>query len=181
MNLTGYLHENMANYGDPDTDSGDGARRQSSSTDSSSGRHNSFHRRMKMEGGDSENEEPSSAKSASRKRARFSRYPPTVPEDDAPLPVPVRNTRQLTIGDSGEVNQFYTQRFKDLQQGACKYIAKAFVKIMEPKKQTNFPYTGGNDKAPAWWPPRPDEKDTTGKKGCRHREPDHLYKGGKLT
>ncbi|RFU24067.1 hypothetical protein B7463_g12271, partial [Scytalidium lignicola] len=85
-------------------------------------------------------------------------------------PVVVQSTQQLRIGDEKEVTKFYHLRFKDLQQSACKIIGKIFVKVVEPKKQTHYPYTGGAAKAPPWWPP------TTGENAIRHKEPDHLYK-----
>lgn len=59
-----------------------------------------------------------------------------------------------------------------MQQSACKVMGKAFVKLVEPRKQTHHPYTGGNDKAPSWWPP------TIGEGAVRHKEPDHLLKPG---
>ena len=93
-----------------------------------------------------------------------------------------QSKRLLTIGDDAEVDKYYEQKFKDCQQMLCKLMAKAFVKCVEPKKQTNHPYTGGASKAPAWWPPLPppDEKGhrSASCKGVRHKEPDHLYKGG---
>jgi hypothetical protein len=95
--------------------------------------------------------------------------------DDTPMPVPVQKTQQLMIGDEVEVTKFYTCRFKDMQQSSCKVMGKAFVKLVEPKKQTHHPYTKGDDKAPPWWPP------TTGDENVkvRHKEPDHLLKPGK--
>ncbi|ENH70668.1 hypothetical protein FOC1_g10012602 [Fusarium oxysporum f. sp. cubense race 1] len=51
--------------------------------------------------------------------------------------------------------------------------AKAWVKAVEPKKQSTHPYTGSDEKAPDWWPkpwgPTKEDK-------VRHKEPDHLYK-----
>lgn len=90
------------------------------------------------------------------------------------MPVQVRKTQQLRIGDSAEVEQFYTTRFKDMQQSSCKVMGKAFVKLVEPKKQTHHPYTKGDEKAPPWWP------NTTGENSVRHKEPDHLLKPGNL-
>jgi hypothetical protein len=79
------------------------------------------------------------------------------------------------IGNEAEVEKFYHCRFKDMQQSSCKIIGKAFVKLVEPKKQTHHPYTKGDEKAPPWWPP------TTGEDNVkvRHKEPDHLLKPGK--
>jgi len=92
--------------------------------------------------------------------------------DDIQIPLTVLHTQQLRIGDGDEVEKFYVARFKDTQQNACKVIVKAFIKLVEPKKQTNHPYLKGADSVPSWWPP------TTGDGGVRHKEPDHLLKGG---
>jgi hypothetical protein len=62
----------------------------------------------------------------------------------------------------------------DMQQSSCKVMAKAFVKLVEPKKQSNHPYTKGNLKAPPWWP------NTEGANSVTHKEPDHLKKPGLL-
>lgn len=84
--------------------------------------------------------------------------------------------RGLKIGETDDVWAFYDQRFKNCQQTACKLIAKAWVKVVEPKKQTNHPYTGSEERRPDWWPaawgPSREEK-------VRHKEPDHLYKKGR--
>jgi hypothetical protein len=100
-------------------------------------------------------------------------YPGSFDNDDTPVPVPVQKTQQLTIGNDKEVDQFYSVRFKDMHQSSCKVLGKAFVKLVEPKKQTHHPYTKGADKKPPWWP------NTTGENHVRHREPDHLLKPGK--
>ncbi|KAJ6444795.1 kinesin [Purpureocillium lavendulum] len=103
-----------------------------------------------------------------RKRPR-ARHP--VNDDDVPMTVSSR--RGIKVGDSEAVWNFYEQRFKNCQQTACKLIAKAWVKAVEPKKQSTHPYTGSDEKAPDWWPkpwgPTKDDK-------VRHKEPDHLYK-----
>ncbi|KAF3009283.1 hypothetical protein E8E15_001438 [Penicillium rubens] len=64
-----------------------------------------------------------------------------------------------------------------LQQTNCRALAKAYVKLVEPRKQVYFPYNGRIVVAgvtqqldpeaakPPWWPA-----------GVRHREPDHLLK-----
>lgn len=87
-------------------------------------------------------------------------------------PVPSRKTQTLQIGDSAQVEEFYKTRFKDMQQTACKTIGKAFVKLVEPKKQTHHPYTKGDTSAPSWWPTNKLDIDHY----VRHKEPDHLYK-----
>ncbi|KAK3902533.1 hypothetical protein C8A05DRAFT_33763 [Staphylotrichum tortipilum] len=89
-----------------------------------------------------------------------------------PLPVIVHSKVSLRIGDAGAVQRFYESRLKAVQQTACKEIAKAFVKVIAPKKQARNPYTGGLDTAPDWWP----EKCGVDGKEVRHIEPDHLHK-----
>lgn len=106
-----------------------------------------------------------------RKRPRGTR----AINDEDDLPMTVSSRRCIKIGDSAAVWGFYEQRFKNCQQTACKLIAKAWVKAVEPKKQSTHPYTGSDEKAPGWWPkawgPTKDDK-------VRHKEPDHLYKRG---
>ncbi|KAH8782826.1 hypothetical protein F5883DRAFT_405012, partial [Diaporthe sp. PMI_573] len=94
-------------------------------------------------------------------------------EDDLPAVQVVLSKKGIRVGNKEEVWKFCDQRFKNIQQTACKLIAKAWVKLIAPKKQSNHPYTGADAKAPDWWP-KPwgtsrDEK-------VRHKEPDHLYK-----
>jgi hypothetical protein len=70
------------------------------------------------------------------------------------------------------VVSFYESSFKNIQQTACKEIAKAFIRVICPKKQRNHPYTKGWDARPDWWPEfTPEEK-------ARHIEPDHQLKRG---
>ncbi|GAB0135833.1 hypothetical protein EsDP_00004156 [Epichloe bromicola] len=93
--------------------------------------------------------------------------------DDDDVPMTVSSLKGIKISDADAVWNFYEQRFKNCQQTACKLIAKAWVKAVEPKKQSTHPYTGSDEKAPDWWPkpwgPTKDDK-------VRHKEPDHLYK-----
>jgi hypothetical protein len=93
-------------------------------------------------------------------------------------PVVVHSKVGLQIGDAEAVERFYETRLKAVQQTACKELAKAFVKIIAPKKQARNPYTGGLDTAPDWWPKR---CGPAGKDEVRHREPDHLFKPGTFT
>lgn len=85
--------------------------------------------------------------------------------------LPVRNQTIL--------RRYYEKAFESLQQINCRILAKAYVKLVEPRKQVNFPYNGrkiiaGSSQQfdpeltkPAWWPT-----------GVTHREPDHLLKAG---
>lgn len=109
-----------------------------------------------------------------RKRPRGSNTRRDFDDDDTPVPV-TSYKKGLKIGDAQEVWNFYDQRFRNCQQTACKLIAKAWVKAVEPKKQSNHPYTGSDEKAPDWWP-KP--WGTTRDEKVRHKEPDHLYKKG---
>lgn len=86
--------------------------------------------------------------------------------------VPTRRFQDLLIGNTNEVEQFYFTRFKDMQQSSCKIMGKVFVKLLEPKKQTHYPYTKGAAQKPPWWPACTDST------GVPHREPDHLLKPG---
>lgn len=96
------------------------------------------------------------------------RAPPEPEEEDQMM-----RRRRIQIQKSDELWKFYEERFKNSQQSACKLIAKAWIKAVEPKKQSTHPYTGSDEKAPSWWPkPWGSEKEHK----VRHKEPDHLYK-----
>ncbi|KAI5806478.1 hypothetical protein DFH27DRAFT_608628 [Peziza echinospora] len=77
--------------------------------------------------------------------------------------------KPLMIADAEAVTTFFETRFRQLQQLTCKVVAKAWIKVIEPKKQSNFPYNRGEESKPAWWP-----------NGARHKEPDHLMKPERL-
>ena len=73
----------------------------------------------------------------------------------------------VQIGCETAVTDAYTARLQLLQQLACKMVAKAWIKKIQPKKQTTHPYCYGLKKAPPWWPPK-----------VTHKEPDHIKKAG---
>ena len=87
------------------------------------------------------------------------------------------------------VEEYYTQALGLLGQLGCKDILKAWIKHGHPKKQSKYPYNGGDTrlnsmvkhdfqgayKAPDYWPEQEGWENGT---GCRHREPDHIYKPG---
>ncbi|KAI1143995.1 hypothetical protein F5Y05DRAFT_13857 [Hypoxylon sp. FL0543] len=108
-----------------------------------------------------------------RKRPRpASRREPDNFEDE-PAVSSSSSKKGIMIRDDKAIWQFYEERFKGIQQSACKLIAKAWVKAVEPKKQSTHPYTGADEKAPDWWPkPWGPGKENR----VRHKEPDHLYK-----
>lgn len=72
---------------------------------------------------------------------------------------------QVTLPNVAARTAFFELRFGQMQQGMCKTVAKAWIKIIEPKKQTRCPYNKGEEGKPEWWP-----------EGVRHKEPDHLMK-----
>jgi hypothetical protein len=108
--------------------------------------------------------------------ARGERFPeptPQIPSSSGYSMVPLR------IGDSKKVTEYYENAFENLQQTNCRFISKAFIKEVEPKKQVNHPYKGNKQKGkkvpeeecdpektkPSWWPAT-----------VQHKEPDHLKK-----
>lgn len=90
--------------------------------------------------------------------------PESEPEEISDLSPPCVT---IMIGDEEKVLQFYLSRLNQLQQQACRTLAKAWIKRIHPKKQTTHPYRHGSDRAPHWWPA-----------GVTHREPDHIKKTG---
>ena len=92
--------------------------------------------------------------------------------------------RSIKVGDVGAVRNAYYEIFDHMQQIPCKHIAKAWIKVREPKKQSQFPYNGGKYKAkseamfgeghggwlkrPWWW--------LHDRELCPHTEPDHIKK-----
>lgn len=112
----------------------------------------------------------------SRKRQRGAATPRRhLGADAGPAVQVVHAKRGIKIGNKEDVWKFYDSRFKTMQQTACKIIAKAWIKLIAPKKQSHYPYTGQDAKAPGWWPqPWGNARDEK----VRHKEPDHLYKAG---
>ena len=96
---------------------------------------------------------------------------PLHPSSNTPLPSSrtTMHTAQpgytLELKDENARTEFIELRFSQLQQVMCKMIAKEWVKVIEPKKQTRFPYNKGDAGKPTWWPA-----------DVRHKEPDHLMK-----
>lgn len=85
----------------------------------------------------------------------------------------------ISIRDKDFLQRYYEKVFQNLQQTNCRVLAKAYVKLVEPRKQVNYPYNGRkivagrtqqlepDETKPPWWP-----------SGVSHREPDHLPKAG---
>ncbi|KAL1991606.1 hypothetical protein VTN49DRAFT_4914 [Thermomyces lanuginosus] len=84
----------------------------------------------------------------------------------------------MRVGDERRMKKYYERAFEVFQQLNCRVIAKAYIRMVEPRKQVHHPYNGrlpGGGNAPEqldpeatkppWWPA-----------GVTHREPDHLLK-----
>ncbi|PNP75038.1 hypothetical protein FNYG_11620 [Fusarium nygamai] len=109
-----------------------------------------------------------------RRMSQFDEWEAPRRLDDGDAPVTLTPSRRtIRIDNYQEVWNFYELRFKNCQQTACKLIAKAWVKAIEPNKQSTHPYTGKDEKAPDWWP-RP--WGPTKEDRVRYKEPDQLYK-----
>lgn len=80
----------------------------------------------------------------------------------------------IYIANQEAVWEFYIRGFEIMKQTGCKLIAKAWVKLLAPKKKSTHPYTGTN--IPDWWP-KP--WGSTSFEMVRYREPDHLKKHGR--
>jgi hypothetical protein len=86
----------------------------------------------------------------------------------------------ISVKDHEFLTLYYEKAFDNIQQTNCRILAKAYVKLVEPQKQVNYPYNGRkviagtksqldpDETKPPWWPSR-----------VTHREPDHLPKFGK--
>lgn len=86
----------------------------------------------------------------------------------------------ISVNDRDLLALYYEKAFENLQQTNCRILAKAYVRLVEPRKQVNYPYNGRkivagtprqldpNVTKPPWWPSE-----------VSHREPDHLPKAGR--
>lgn len=100
---------------------------------------------------------------------------------EPPSPSPTLKRSTLRVGQTKLLRAYYEKAFDCFQQLNCRVIAKAFVKLVEPRKQVMHPYNGRRTVAgssqendpektkPKWWPT-----------GVTHKEPDHLGKPGKI-
>ncbi|KAJ5557350.1 hypothetical protein N7494_001265 [Penicillium frequentans] len=87
----------------------------------------------------------------------------------------------ISVKDKTFLRRYYEKVFQNLQQTNCRVIAKVYVKVVEPRKQAQYPYNGRKPVAgemqqfspeetrPPWWPT-----------GVSHREPDHLLKNERI-
>lgn len=106
----------------------------------------------------------------SRSNTNSSTHPPATPlqaSDTSATPLQLRSGTLIPSGRPDDLRAWYIAKFEELQQQTCKIIIKSWIKVIEPKKQTRYPYNRGEDGKPAWWPDH-----------VRHKEPDHLVKQG---
>ncbi|CEN59267.1 hypothetical protein ASPCAL01719 [Aspergillus calidoustus] len=87
----------------------------------------------------------------------------------------------LLVKNHALLRKYYERAFQSLKQANCRILAKAYIKLVEPRKQVNFPYNGRKvisgipqqldpeTTKPPWWPTE-----------VVHREPDHLLKAGRV-
>lgn len=112
-------------------------------------------------------------------QTQFPHFEEHDPSLNAPLTVSTCDKGLLPFQDPGAMIRIYEKAFENLQQTNCRVLAKAYIKLLEPRKQVNHPYNGRksiggrtvqlnpDETKPSWWPSR-----------VRHREPDHLLKVG---
>ncbi|KAL4932017.1 DUF2841 domain-containing protein [Aspergillus undulatus] len=98
-----------------------------------------------------------------------------------PMSLTCYSKSMLPIGNRNLLRKYYEEAFVCLQQTNCRILAKAYVKLVEPRKQVSYPYNGHKTIAgvphqydpeetkPPWWPV-----------GVTHREPDHLRKPDRI-
>lgn len=76
----------------------------------------------------------------------------------------------INPNDPVDVNNYLFNCFDEFQQIPCKLLSKIWIKTIEPKKQSTYPYKGGESSKPYWWP-----------SDARHKEPDHLKKDERIS
>lgn len=95
-------------------------------------------------------------------------------------------SQHFRADERDKIAEHYRKAMAHGGQTWMRNLMKAWIKIREPGKQTNFPYNGGPNRsddphnpgrntAPDWWCCQ--EHWQVGL-GCRHKEPDHLWKRG---
>jgi hypothetical protein len=78
----------------------------------------------------------------------------------------------LDVNSSTDLEEYFDSRCESIQQLNWKMVLKAWIKEIEPGKQTTYPYNKKppDEKPPPWWPP-----------GIPHKEPDHSTKPGEMS
>ncbi|OAV95696.1 hypothetical protein PTTG_26558 [Puccinia triticina 1-1 BBBD Race 1] len=92
-----------------------------------------------------------------------------MPIECRPIKPPTDSPTTVSFSSPLSIASFLENKFRQLQQSTCKLVCKAWIKVVEPKKQRKFPYRSGETSKPEWWP-----------RGVVHREPDHLLKPDRI-
>ncbi|OAX83616.1 hypothetical protein ACJ72_02016 [Emergomyces africanus] len=110
-----------------------------------------------------------------RRRLEYTMNAASDEEDDDEFDDQPVNKFGLPVGDEEKMMAYYSESFRAFQQINCRQIAKAYIKLIEPRKQAKHPYNGGKagpgetkdpeKTKPEWWPA-----------DVIHKEPDHLKK-----
>lgn len=111
-----------------------------------------------------------------------------IPDDDCVIPTTTSMTMAeqhsfareemitFKVSETEQWEKWFCDAFRALQQLGCRTMAKEWIKIIHPKKQSTNPYNGkklkqgtGNPEStkPSYWP-----------RNVIHREPDHINKTG---
>lgn len=88
------------------------------------------------------------------------------------------DTVQYHLSSKEDWERWFSDAFRAVQQVSCRTIAKEWIKLIHPKKQSTHPYNGKNPRTgergdpdstkPSYWP-----------RDVIHKEPDHINKQGK--
>lgn len=109
-----------------------------------------------------------------RRPAEYQLSRQDTPEDDEEdeeymnMEISYEQMTHIRLGDSEQILGYYESILRSVQQLALKQILKEWIKVIEPKKQKNFPYKKP-ELRPKWWPD-----------AAQYKEPDHIKVDGEL-
>lgn len=69
-----------------------------------------------------------------------------------------------------DLDHWFSTKISNLSHKTDKIVCRSWIKVIDPHKQTKFPYQKGEEAKPSWWP-----------RNIRHKEPDHLGKQGQFS
>ncbi|CAI7608825.1 unnamed protein product [Penicillium viridicatum] len=90
-------------------------------------------------------------------------------DPDITLPTNYAHRVPLMIGDTNRVLVYYKSTLDYFRQRNCSVIIRAAIKIIEPQKRVDHPYTGRNTTRPDWWP-----------WNITHKHPEHMRKEDRI-
>lgn len=97
----------------------------------------------------------------------YNRHVSLILADIVVKPTKYADRVPLTIGYTERVMVYYKSTLDYFRQRNCSVIIRAAIKIIEPQKYVDHPYTGKNATRPDWWP-----WDIT------YKHPEHMRKEG---